>query len=152
MLPKEMDNFFSSNVHLQKLPNHLLQYIVDQDYSKYTSVDQAVWRYVMKKNLDYLPKVIFGDYLQGLNKAGITIEKIPDLYGKYIFGDYCTGKLWTIYKSDNELVFDDIGKRTFKDGKSRMFISSFGEDLNKSSIEASVLQTIKEYEKGKYKW
>ena len=81
MLPKEMDNFFSSNVHLQKLPNHLLQYIVDQDYSKYTSVDQAVWRYVMKKNLDYLPKVIFGDYLQGLNKAGITIEKIPDLYG-----------------------------------------------------------------------
>ena len=69
---KEMDNF-SSNVHLQKLPNHLLQYIVDQDYSKYTSVDQAVWRYVMK-NLDYLLKA-FCDYLQGL-KNGI-IEKIP---------------------------------------------------------------------------
>ena len=81
MLQKEMDDFFSSNVHLQKLPDHLLQYIVDQDYSKYTSVDQAVWRYVMKKNLDYLPNVIHGDYLDGLNKAGITIEKIPDLYG-----------------------------------------------------------------------
>ena len=35
----------------------------------------------MKQNLNYLPKVIFGDYLQGLNEAGITIEKIPDLYG-----------------------------------------------------------------------
>ena len=76
-----MNDFLSTNSHLQKLPDHLLQYIVDQDYSKYTSVDQAVWRYVMKKNLDYLPKVIFGNYINGLKQAGITIEKIPDLYG-----------------------------------------------------------------------
>ena len=76
-----MNDFFSTNKHLRKLPDHLLQYIVDQDYTKYTSVDQAVWRYVMKKNIDYLPKVIFGNYMNGLKKAGITIEKIPDLYG-----------------------------------------------------------------------
>ena len=35
----------------------------------------------MKQNMDYLPKVIFGDYIQGLNEAGITIDKIPNLYG-----------------------------------------------------------------------
>ena len=81
MVQKHMANFLSTNNHLRQLPDHLLQYIVDQDYEKYTSVDQAVWRYVMKKNLDYLPKVIFGDYTSGLKKAGITIEKIPDLYG-----------------------------------------------------------------------
>lgn len=81
MVQKNMNDFLSTNSHLQKLPDHLLQYIVDQDYSKYTSVDQAVWRYVMKKNLDYLPKVIFGNYINGLKQAGITIEKIPDLYG-----------------------------------------------------------------------
>ena len=81
MLPKEMDNFFSSNVHLQKLPNHLLQYIVDQDYSKYTSVDQAVWRYVMRQNVSYLPSVCHGSYLEGLNKTGLDIESIPSMYG-----------------------------------------------------------------------
>jgi len=81
MVQKYMNDFFSTNKHLRKLPDHLLQYIVDQDYTKYTSVDQAVWRYVMKKNIDYLPKVIFGNYMNGLKKAGITIEKIPDLYG-----------------------------------------------------------------------
>ena len=41
------------------------------------------------------------------------------------------------------LISQDIVSNLIKD--------IFGEDLNKSSIEASVLQTIKEYEKGKYK-
>ena len=39
------------------------------------------------------------------------------------------------------LISQDIVSNLIKD--------IFGEDLNKSSIEASVLQTIKEYEKGK---
>ena len=41
------------------------------------------------------------------------------------------------------LISQDIVSNLIKD--------IFGEDLNKSSVEASVLQTIKEYEKGKYK-
>ena len=78
---KHMNDFFSTNKHLKNLPDHLIQYIVDQDYSEYTPIDHSVWRYVMKQNMDYLPKVIFGDYIQGLNEAGITIDKIPNLYG-----------------------------------------------------------------------
>ncbi len=76
-----MNDFFLTNKHLKSLPEHLLQYIVDQDYDKYTSINHSVWRYVMKQNINYLPKVIFGDYFQGLNEAGITIDKIPNLYG-----------------------------------------------------------------------
>lgn len=76
-----MNDFFLTNKHLKSLPSHLLQYIVDQDYNQYTSINHAVWRYVMKQNIDYLPKVIFGDYFKGLNEAGITIDKIPNLYG-----------------------------------------------------------------------
>ena len=78
---KHMNDFFSTNKHLKNLPDHLIQYIVDQDYSEYTPIDHSVWRYVMKQNMDYLPKVIFGDYIQGLNEAGITIDRIPNLYG-----------------------------------------------------------------------
>jgi len=76
-----MNDFFLTNKHLKSLPKHLLQYIVDQDYNQYTPINHAVWRYVMKQNLDYLPKVIFGDYFKGLKEAGITIEQIPNLYG-----------------------------------------------------------------------
>ncbi len=78
---KYMNDFFLTNKHLKSLPEHLLQYIVDQDYDKYTSINHSVWRYVMKQNINYLPRVIFGDYFQGLNEAGITIDKIPNLYG-----------------------------------------------------------------------
>lgn len=76
-----MNDFFLTNKHLKSLPTHLLQYIVDQNYNDYNPINHSVWRYVMKQNIDYLPKVIFGDYFKGLNEAGITTEKIPNLYG-----------------------------------------------------------------------
>ena len=31
--------------HTQNLPEHLKKYIVEQNYSRYTPMDQAVWRY-----------------------------------------------------------------------------------------------------------
>ena len=46
----------SYNQHVPHLPKHLLQYVVDQEYDQYTPVDHSVWRYVMRQNLDYLPK------------------------------------------------------------------------------------------------
>ena len=46
-----------NNKQVANLPAHLAKYIVDQCYEKYTSVDHAVWRYVMRKNVDYLSKV-----------------------------------------------------------------------------------------------
>ncbi len=68
-----------NNPQVAKLPDHLKQYIVDQHYEKYTPIDQAVWRYVMRQNYDYLKDVAFYPYIEGLKRAGLTIERIPDL-------------------------------------------------------------------------
>jgi phenylalanine-4-hydroxylase len=58
---------------------HLRKYIVPQVYEKYTPVDHAVWRYVMRQNYSYLKNVAYYPYIPGLKKAGLTIEKIPSL-------------------------------------------------------------------------
>ncbi|MGB5274798.1 MAG: aromatic amino acid hydroxylase [Flavobacteriaceae bacterium] len=72
---------YESNPILDKLPKHLKQYIKPQNYGDYSPIDQAVWRYVMRKNVDYLNKVAHGSYLEGLEKTGISIDHIPNLYG-----------------------------------------------------------------------
>ncbi len=72
---------YESNPILDKLPKHLRQYIKPQDYSEYSAIDQAVWRYVMRKNVDYLSKVAHTSYVEGLKKTGISIDHIPNMYG-----------------------------------------------------------------------
>jgi len=68
-----------NNAQVAKLPNHLKQFIVAQNYEKYTPVDQAVWRYVMRQNYSYLKNVAYYPYIKGLQRAGLSIEYIPDL-------------------------------------------------------------------------
>jgi len=68
-----------NNVQVAKLPNHLKQFIVAQNYDKYTPIDQAVWRYVMRQNYSYLKNVAYYPYIKGLQRAGLSIEHIPDL-------------------------------------------------------------------------
>jgi len=67
------------NPQVAALPAHLKQFIVDQHYEHYTPVDHAVWRYVMRQNYSYLKDVAYYPYIPGLEKAGLTIEKIPSL-------------------------------------------------------------------------
>jgi phenylalanine-4-hydroxylase len=75
-----MDTFFDyQNTQVANLPLHLRKYIVPQVYEKYTPVDHAVWRYVMRQNYSYLKNVAYYPYIPGLKKAGLTIEKIPSL-------------------------------------------------------------------------
>jgi phenylalanine-4-hydroxylase len=69
----------TENTAVKKLPIHLKDFIVDQNYSKYTPQDHAVWRYVMRRNLSYLSKVAHKSYLKGLKKTGISAEAIPSL-------------------------------------------------------------------------
>ncbi len=76
-----MNEHFETNPLLDRLPKHLKQFIKPQDYEDYSSINQAVWRYVMRKNVDYLSKVAHSSYLDGLNKTGISIESIPSMYG-----------------------------------------------------------------------
>ncbi|MEZ2336127.1 aromatic amino acid hydroxylase [Mucilaginibacter sp. RCC_168] len=68
-----------NNPQVAALPGHLKQFIVDQHYEHYTPIDHAVWRYVMRQNYSYLKDVAYYPYIPGLTKAGLTIERIPDL-------------------------------------------------------------------------
>src|SRR6202044_237937 len=68
-----------SNPQVAALPRHLKQFIVNQHYEHYTPIDHAVWRYVMRQNYSYLKDVAYYPYIPGLTKAGLTIERIPDL-------------------------------------------------------------------------
>lgn len=70
-----------NNEVLEKLPRHLLSLVIDQPYNSYTPQDHAVWRYVMRQNVRYLPSVAHHSYLDGLKRTGISIESIPHMYG-----------------------------------------------------------------------
>lgn len=72
---------FESNELIDRLPQHLKQFIQPQDYDTYTPINQAVWRYVMRKNVQYLSKSAHASYLNGLKQTGIHIEEIPSMYG-----------------------------------------------------------------------
>ncbi|WP_159800116.1 aromatic amino acid hydroxylase [Flavobacterium sp. MK4S-17] len=76
-----MDAAFESNPLIDRLPEHLKQFIKPQDYEEYTPINQAVWRYVMRKNVDYLSRVAHSSYLEGLKKTGIEVDSIPSMYG-----------------------------------------------------------------------
>ena len=76
-----MEQEFESNEIIDRLPAHLKQFIKPQNYEDYTPINQAVWRYVMRKNVDYLSKVAHSSYLEGLKQTGISIDHIPNMYG-----------------------------------------------------------------------
>ncbi len=76
-----METHFESNPLIDRLPKHLRQFIKPQVYEDYTPINQAVWRYVMRKNVYYLSKVAHNSYLEGLQKTGLEIDNIPNMYG-----------------------------------------------------------------------
>jgi phenylalanine-4-hydroxylase len=64
---------------MEALPQHLKKYVVTQDYSKYTPVDHAVWRYLLRQLRDFLSKNAHESYIDGLEKTGIQIDRIPSI-------------------------------------------------------------------------
>ena len=76
----ELQSIESNNI-LDRLPKHLKQFIKPQNYDDYTPINQAVWRYVMRKNVDYLSRVAHKSYVDGLKQTGISIDDIPNMYG-----------------------------------------------------------------------
>ena len=76
-----METQYESNPLIDRLPKHLKQFIKPQEYSDYSPINQAVWRYVMRKNVDYLSKVAHNSYLEGLKKTGLEVDNIPNMYG-----------------------------------------------------------------------
>src|SRR5256885_12821677 len=65
------------NAAVASTPKHLLQFAVDQRYDDYTSVDHAVWRFIMRQNIFFLKEYAHKVYFQGLLDTGISFERIP---------------------------------------------------------------------------
>lgn len=62
-----------------QLPQHLKRYIVEQNYSRYTAQDQAVWRYCLRQLKHFLSVHGHSCYVEGLAKTGISVESIPHI-------------------------------------------------------------------------
>ena len=56
---------------------HLRPYISKQYYHRYTPIDHAVWRFVMKQNHYFLKDIAHPAYVNGLRDSGIKTESIP---------------------------------------------------------------------------
>ena len=65
----------------EKLPKYLHKFIVKQPYEEYTAQNQAVWRYVMRLNINSLKNIAHDCYIDGLNKTGIDSDQIPEMEG-----------------------------------------------------------------------
>ncbi|MFL6504856.1 MAG: aromatic amino acid hydroxylase [Candidatus Udaeobacter sp.] len=80
------------NAAVASCPKHLLQFAVDQRYDDYTSVDHAVWRFIMRQNIFFLKEYAHKVYFQGLLDTGISFERIPrieemnDILGRIDWG------------------------------------------------------------------
>ncbi len=65
----------------ENLPQRLLEYTVSQDYTLYTEIDQAVWRYIMKISVPFFKKHAHKSYVEGLEMTGIPMNHIPHVDG-----------------------------------------------------------------------
>ena len=70
---------FSQKEILATIPIHLRQFVEHQDYTRYTSQDHAVWRYIMRQHLDHLRKYAHPLYEKALAKTGIAIDHVPSI-------------------------------------------------------------------------
>ena len=59
------------------LPQRLLEHTVAQDYSLYTEIDQAVWRFIMKISVPFFMENAHKSYINGLKMVGLPIDNIP---------------------------------------------------------------------------
>ncbi len=64
---------------IQSIPSYLRQFVVKQHYDEYTPENHATWRYIMRRNVNFLEKHAHESYLDGLEKTGINVEYIPHI-------------------------------------------------------------------------
>jgi phenylalanine-4-hydroxylase len=68
-----------NNPIIKNLPNHLKQFIVDQNYVAYSPIDHSLWRYVLRQNHRFLIDHAHEIYFEGLEKTGLKVEGIPSI-------------------------------------------------------------------------
>jgi phenylalanine-4-hydroxylase len=62
---------------LDFIPEHLREYVTEQDSKLYTYIDHAAWRYIMRVSKAFFGKTAHPLYLHGLDATGIATERIP---------------------------------------------------------------------------
>jgi phenylalanine-4-hydroxylase len=63
----------------ERIPAHLMRYIVTQDYGAYDEVAHAVWRFVLLHTYAHLKETAHPAYAQGLFATGMSVERIVDI-------------------------------------------------------------------------
>ena len=109
-------------------------YPEENDCNK-TNFIEPIWEY--PNNANYL-KTLVGIKQNKMDGCSITGgyvyrgKKIPEFYGRYIFGDYCTGKVWSFVYENGEAK--DIKNHTHdilnSMNKNSFYLSSFGETID----------------------
>lgn len=61
------------------IPDYLQPFIVEQDPSRYTAIDQAVWRFVLLQLQARLERTAHPSYSRGLAQSGISADHIPSI-------------------------------------------------------------------------
>ncbi len=59
------------------LPKHLSQYVTVQEYDQYTSIDHAVWRFILRISVEFFKTEAHPLYLRGIAETGMAIDRIP---------------------------------------------------------------------------
>jgi phenylalanine-4-hydroxylase len=62
-----------------RVPKHLRQFVVEQDYGAYDEIDQAVWRFVLLQIYGRLCETAHAAYRDGLARTGIRVDRIPEI-------------------------------------------------------------------------
>jgi|TARA_B110000438_G_scaffold193317_1_gene184904 glucose/arabinose dehydrogenase len=104
-----------------------------EDFCDTTGLIQPVHEY--PNNAAYM-KILLG--MDEAEATGCSVtggyvyrgKENPDLYGRYIFGDYCTGRIWSFKLENGKPVgFINLRNKIKKHSSDiPLFISSFGED------------------------
>lgn len=64
---------------VSKLPNHLSQFIIEQNQSYYSSQDQALWRFLVR-SVNACEANQHPSHIDGLQVLGISEDQIPSIY------------------------------------------------------------------------
>lgn len=74
-----METTQTTATRAREIPDHLKEFVVEQNPQQYLAIDHAVWRYILRQLKNYLSKHAHDSYLDGLTKTGITVEQIPSI-------------------------------------------------------------------------
>lgn len=63
----------------RSIPDYLQPFIVEQELSRYSAIDQAVWRFVLLQLRGLLQHTAHPSYVHGLARTAISADRIPSI-------------------------------------------------------------------------